>query len=112
MRRSRSNVSAGTSTERTISVASRTPNATRKRISVRNTSGSTASTEKVAARTMPAEVITPPLTARPRRPPARVPNRADQQRRRGHRPRQQRQDRQHDQQHQRDDHVAVACRGS
>ena len=55
--------SPGTSTLRTRNVSSSTPNATTKPISVRNTSGSTASTEKVPASTMPALVITPPVTA-------------------------------------------------
>src|SRR6185503_15904435 len=44
-----SSTSDGTSTLRTRKVSSRTPNATTNPISVRNTSGSTASTEKVPA---------------------------------------------------------------
>ena len=43
-----SRTSAGTSTERTTNVSSRTPKAIAKPSSVRNTSGSTASTENVA----------------------------------------------------------------
>ena len=53
-------------------MSSRTPNATVMPICVRATSGSTASTENVPARTTPAEVITPPVTARPRRIASRV----------------------------------------
>ena len=68
-----SSTSAGTSTERTMNVSSSTPNAITKPISVRNTSGSSASTENVPASTMPADVITPPVTARPRTMPWRVP---------------------------------------
>ena len=56
-----------------MKVSSRTPKAITKPISVRNTSGSSASTEKVPASTMPAEVITAPVTARPRSIPCRVP---------------------------------------
>ena len=59
--------------ERTRNVSSSTPNATAKPISARNTIGSTPSTTKVAASTSPAEVITPPVTASPRRMPSRVP---------------------------------------
>ena len=61
-----SKTSAGTRIERTIRVSSRTPNATTNPSSVRNVSGSTASTRNVPASTTPAEVITPPVTARPR----------------------------------------------
>ena len=53
-----SNVSAGTSTERTTNVSSRTPKATTKPISVRKMSGRTPSTENTPASTMPAEVMT------------------------------------------------------
>ena len=65
--------SAGTSSERTMNVSSSTPKAIVKPISVRNTSGSTASTENVPASTMPADVMTPPVTASPRSMPSRVP---------------------------------------
>ena len=58
-------VRAGTRIERTTKVSSRTPSATVMPIWVSATSGSTASTEKVPARTTPAEVMTPPVTARP-----------------------------------------------
>ena len=68
-----SNVSAGTSTERTRNVSSRTPKATTKPICVRKMSGRTPSTANMPARTMPAEVMTPPVTARPRSMPSRVP---------------------------------------
>lgn len=44
-------------------VSSSTPKATAKPISVSATSGSTPSTENVAASTSPAEVMTPPVTA-------------------------------------------------
>ena len=44
-----------------------------KPISVRKTSGSTASALNVPARTMPAEVMTAPVTASPRSMPVRVP---------------------------------------
>ena len=56
-----------------MNVSSSTPNAITNPISVRKTSGSSASTENVPASTMPAEVITPPVTARPRSMPCRVP---------------------------------------
>ena len=60
------------------SSARRTCRAARRRrsmkpISVRKTSGSTASAENVPASTMPADVITAPVTARPRSMPSRVP---------------------------------------
>ena len=47
---------------------------------IRGTNGSTARTEKVAASTIPAEVMTPPVTARPLRVPSRVPRRSDSSR--------------------------------
>ena len=56
-----------------MNVSSSTPKAITNPVSVRNTSGSRASTENVPARTMPADVITPPVTARPRSMPCRVP---------------------------------------
>ena len=68
-----SSTSAGTSTERTRNVSSSTPKATMNPIWVRNTSGSTPSTENVPASTIPAEVMTAPVTARPRIMPTRVP---------------------------------------
>ena len=68
-----SKTSAGTSTERTRKVSSSTPKATTKPSSVRKMSGSTASTRKVPASTTPAEVITPPVTARPLVMPSRAP---------------------------------------
>ena len=61
-------------------VSSSTPNATAKPRSARNTSGSTPRTVKVAASTTPAEVITPPVTAGPRRIPGRVPKCTDSSR--------------------------------
>ena len=64
---------AGTMTERTTKVSSRTPNATMKPIWVRTTSGRTASAPNVPAITMPAPVITAPVTASPRSVPSRVP---------------------------------------
>jgi len=73
IRRPTSVHSAGTSTERTRKVSSSTPNATVNPIWAANTSGSTVRTAKVAASTMPAEVMTPPVTASPRRIPSRVP---------------------------------------
>ena len=57
------------------SVSSSTPNATANASSARNTSGSTPSAANVAASTTPAEVITPPVTARPGSVPARWPRR-------------------------------------
>jgi hypothetical protein len=62
-----------TSTERTTKVSSSTPNATAKPISVTNTSGRVPRAAKVPARTTPAEVITPPVAARPISAPRRVP---------------------------------------
>ena len=56
-------------------VSSSTPNATAKPNSTSTTSGRTASAENVAASTMPAEVITPPVTASPAQHPGRVPRR-------------------------------------
>ncbi len=67
------NVSAGTRIDRTTNVSSSTPKATMKPISVRKMSGSTASALNVPASTMPADVITAPVTARPRSMPSRVP---------------------------------------
>jgi hypothetical protein len=49
----------GTTSERTTKVSSRTPKPTRNASWVRNSSGSTDSAPKVAARTSPALVITP-----------------------------------------------------
>ena len=49
-------------------------------ICTRNTSGSTARAENVAASTMPALVITPPVTARPIRMPGLVPSTLDSSR--------------------------------
>ena len=69
----RSRLSAVTSTDRTISVSSRTPSATATPISARNTSGSVPSTRNVAASTRPAEVITPPVAASATSEPSRVP---------------------------------------
>ncbi len=80
MRGPSSNVIAGTRTERTRNVSSSTPTAIVKPISVSATSGSTASVENVPASTMPAEVITAPVTARPRSIPWRVPWRSDSSR--------------------------------
>lgn len=56
-------VSAGTSSERTTRVSSSTPKDTRKASWARNRIGSTDRAAKVAARTMPAELITPPVAA-------------------------------------------------
>jgi hypothetical protein len=67
------NVSAGTRIDRTMNVSSSTPNAMMNPISVRNTSGSTASAQNVPASTIPADVITAPVTANPRSIPSRVP---------------------------------------
>ena len=64
---------AGTITERTMNVSSRTPNATMKPIWVSTTSGSTASAPNVPASTIPAPVMTAPVTASPRSVPSRVP---------------------------------------
>jgi hypothetical protein len=63
----------GTRTLRTRKVSRRTPKATTKPISVRKVSGRTPSTEKVPARTMPALVMTPPVTASARRMPCSEP---------------------------------------
>ena len=73
----RSRASAGTSSERTTSVSSRTPKATMNAICCRNSSGSVASAPKVAASTTPALVMTPPVTARPVSTPVRVPRSSD-----------------------------------
>ena len=62
-----------TSTDRTMIVSSSTPNATAKPSSARNTIGSVASAANVPASTNPAEVMTPPVAARPIRAPRRVP---------------------------------------
>jgi len=67
-------VSAGTSSDRTTSASSRTPNATRNAIWTMNRIGSTDSAMKVAARTTPAEVITDPVTDSARKVPALMPN--------------------------------------
>jgi hypothetical protein len=56
---------AGTTIDRTTNVSSSTPNPTRTPISARNTSGKAARTENVAARTMPALVMTQPVAPRP-----------------------------------------------
>jgi hypothetical protein len=56
-----------TSTDRTISVSSRTPSATANPISANDTTGSVASTANVPASTSPAEVITPPVAPSPMR---------------------------------------------
>src|SRR5699024_9857694 len=69
----RSSASAGTSRVRTTKVSSSTPKATMNAIWARKRIGITPSAAKVAASTMPAEVITPPVTARPRTTPSRVP---------------------------------------
>ncbi|MGB0091439.1 MAG: hypothetical protein WBP81_02740, partial [Solirubrobacteraceae bacterium] len=61
-----SKTSAGTSTERTMNVSSSTPNAIVKPSSVSVLSGSVASIVNVPASTIPAEVMTPPVTASPR----------------------------------------------
>jgi hypothetical protein len=72
--------SDGTSSERTTVVSSSTPNATMNAIWTRNRIGNTASAEKVAASTTPADVITPPVTARPTRMPGLVPCSCDSSR--------------------------------
>ncbi len=59
---------------RTTNVSRSTPKAMMKPNSVSTTSGSTASTEKVPASTSPAEVITPPVTARDLSMAERVPS--------------------------------------
>jgi len=66
-------LSAVTSTERTTIVSSSTPNATAKPSSVRNVTGRVPSTANVPASTKPAEVITPPVAARPASAPVRGP---------------------------------------
>jgi hypothetical protein len=65
---------AVTSTDLTIRVSIRTPSATAKPISANATRGKVASTEKVAASTKPAEVITPPVAPRAISDARRVPN--------------------------------------
>ena len=69
-----SSTSAGTSSVRTSSVSIRTPVAIMNPSSVRKFRGSAASTENVPASTIPAEVITAPVTASPRSIPSRAPN--------------------------------------
>ena len=54
-------------------MSSKTPKATAKPSSARNTNGKTPRTAKVAAKTIPAEVITPPVTVKPLITPFRVP---------------------------------------
>ena len=54
-------------------VSSRTPKPTAKPSSARNTKGKIPRTAKVAARTIPADVITPPVTVSALVIPARVP---------------------------------------
>ena len=71
---------AGTSRLRTTRVSSRTPKATMNAICARKRIGSTARAENVDARTMPALVMTPPVTARPTRMPGRVPRIRDSSR--------------------------------
>ncbi len=71
---------AGTTSERTTKVSSRTPKPTRNAICTRNSSGSTDSAPNVAASTIPADVMTPPVTASARRTPSCVPCRADSSR--------------------------------
>ena len=72
IQRPTSRFSAVTSTERTMKVSSSTPKATAKPISVMNTSGSVPRAANVAS-TIPAEVITSPVAARPISEPRRVP---------------------------------------
>src|SRR5699024_4797440 len=74
LRRPMSCTSPGTSRLRTMNVSINTPAATMNASWARNSSGITHSAEKVAASTSPAEVITPPVLARPRFTPARVPS--------------------------------------
>ena len=62
-----------TSTERTIIVSSRTPSAMVVPIWSANVSGIVASAPNVAASTMPAAVITPPVEASAISEPRRVP---------------------------------------
>ena len=57
-----------------MKVSSSTPIATANPISRKNTRGSTPSTKNVAAKTIPAEVMTPPVTVRPFRIPGLVPS--------------------------------------
>src|SRR5450830_1259931 len=75
VRRPTSCTSAGTSRLRTIRVSISTPNDTMNASWARNSSGMTPSAANVAARTTPAEVMTPPVTARPRSTPSRVSTR-------------------------------------
>jgi len=71
---------AGTSTVRTSSVSSSTPSATATPTSVMLTCGIWVRAAKVAARTTPAAVITPPVTLSPRSVPSRRPSRRDSSR--------------------------------
>ncbi len=70
--RPRSRFSAVTSTDRTMIVSSRMPNATAKPSSVRNVAGIVARAANVPASTKPAEVITPPVAASPVSAPCRA----------------------------------------
>jgi hypothetical protein len=70
-----SSASAGTRNERTTSVSSSTPTATSRPMCSTNTTGRLASPANVAASTMPALVITPPVTASARSTPGRCPTR-------------------------------------
>ena len=63
-----------------MKVSRSTPIATANPISRKGTSGSTPSTKKVAAKMMPAEVITPPVTVSPLRMPGLVPSLMDSSR--------------------------------
>jgi hypothetical protein len=72
MIRPASTASAGTSTR---NVSSSTPNATRKAICARKSTGITDSAANVAASTTPAEVITPPVTLSAVSVPPDVPSR-------------------------------------
>ena len=80
MRRPMSKVSAVTSTDLTTIVSSSTPSATATPISVNSTSGNVPSMANVPASTRPAEVMTPPVAARPASAPRLVPDRADSSR--------------------------------
>ena len=64
-----------TSTDRTTRVSRSTPNATAKPISANATRGSVPSTANVPASTSPADVITPPVAARPTSEPRWCPRR-------------------------------------
>src|SRR3954451_24788864 len=74
MRSPRSRLSAVTRIDRTMNASSSTPKATANPISANPMSGSVASTANVPARTRPADVMTPPVAARPVSAPARVPS--------------------------------------